>query len=259
VPPPTCQGNKPPCDATLPLLVLEALCSTDAIPAALLAEYQSLVGALLYCATNSRPDVAFAVGLLCRSMSRPTPELLLAAQRVLGYLYRNRQLGLRYQADAKPLHGASDSDWGVKHSTSGWNFNYNSATISWGSKKQVSVALSSCEAEIVASSEAAKEAIYLGSFLTELGFHDGSAIEVAIDNTGARDLAHNPEHHPRTKHIDRRHFFIRECVENGTITVPYVASADNLADFFTKPLPAKAFYLLRDQIMNVPRSARVQH
>ena len=72
-----------------------------------------------------------------------------------------------------------------------------------------------------------------------------------MDNKAAIDLAYNPEHHQRTKHIERRHFFIREIVESGRIVVPFVASADNLADFFTKPLEWNAFRLLRDRIMNI--------
>ena len=75
-----------------------------------------------------------------------------------------------------------------------------------------------------------------------------------MDNTGARDLAYNPEHHARTKHIERRHFFVREMVENMKIRVPYVNTADNLADFFTKPLPARVFVPMRDAIMNCPMS-----
>ena len=76
---------------------------------------------------NTRPDVAYSVGMLCRAMAKPTPELHDDALRVLGYLYRTRELGLRYQADRKPVSGMSDSDWGVKHSTSGFVFKYNSA------------------------------------------------------------------------------------------------------------------------------------
>ena len=68
------------------------------------------------------------------------------------------------------------------------------------------------------------------------------------------DLSYNPEHHQRTKHIERRHFYIRECVENMQITVPYVNTLDNLADFFTKPLKPPQFFAMRDQIMNAPRS-----
>ena len=83
--------------------------------------------------------------------------------------------------------------------------------------------LSSCEAEIMAASVAAQEAVYLAGFLNELGMRDDSVpVELGVDNTGARDLAYNPEHHERTKHIDRRHFFTREKVEEGVITVPYV-------------------------------------
>ena len=78
-----------------------------------------------------------------------------------------------------------------------------------------------------------------------------SPIDLRLDNKAAGDLAYNPEHHPKTKHIDRRHFYIRECVENHRLRVPFVNSHDNLADFFTKPLNAKNFFRLRDIIMNV--------
>ena len=72
-----------------------------------------------------------------------------------------------------------------------------------------------------------------------------------MDNKSAIDLAYNPEHHQRTKHIARRHFYVRDLVEDLTIRVPFVASADNLADFFTKALPTKSFFPMRDKIMNV--------
>ena len=240
-----------PCLLDLPQLVLEAVDSAHEVDPALQKTFQSLVGALLYCATNTRPDVAFAVGMLCRAMSRPTPELLVAAQRVLAYLIRNRDVGLRYAASERPLFGMTDSDWATRHSTSGWVFIFGSAAISWGSKRQVSVALSSCEAEIMAASEASKEAIFLKRFAEELGISDGSALELFEDNKGARDLAYNPEHHSRSKHIDRRHFYVRELVESGDLVVPYVKTDENMADFFTKPLPAKRFFALRNKIMNL--------
>ena len=78
--------------------------------------------------------------------------------------------------------------------------------------------------------------------------------DVSTDNSAARDLSYNPEYQKRVKHIARRHFFIRECVENFEIDVPYVNTIDNLADFFTKPPPAAKFFALRDMIMNVPTS-----
>ena len=256
--PTSAQQNKVPCDRDLPALVNLALLTEVAPEAALLRRYQSLCGALLYASTNTRPDIAFSTGLLCRAMGKPTPELYQAALRVLAYLYRTRHLGLRYEGRAgSKLVGFSDSDWGVRHSTSGHTFDLGSATISWASKKQPSVALSSCEAEIMAGSEAAKEAIYLSAFLRELGFDMAEPPPLHMDNKSAIDLAYNPEHHARTKHIDRRHYFIRECVEEGKLRVPFVATADNVADFFTKPLMGKDFFRMRDRVMNVAHSDRL--
>ena len=87
-------------------------------------------------------------------------------------------------------------------------------------------------------------------YLTELGESNGEPVALHVDNKGARDLSYNPEHHLRVKHIERRHFFIRELVEDMRITVPYVPSAENLGDFFTKPLQGAQFVALRDTIMN---------
>ena len=81
---------------------------------------------------------------------------------------------------------------------------------------------------------------------------DDAPVEVGVDNTGARDLAYNPEHHAKVKHIERRHFFVREMVENMRIRVPFVRTADNLADFFTKALLPRTFFSVRNRIMNVP-------
>ena len=112
--------------------------------------------------------------------------------------------------------------------------------------------MSSCEAEIIAASEAAKEATYLRAFAIELGLSNPEdPISLGMDNQAGRDLAYNPQHHARTKHIDRRHFFIREKVEEGVLTVPFVRSIDNLADFFTKSLNAKTFFPMRDATMNI--------
>ena len=184
-------------------------------------------------------------------MSCPTPALYSAALRVLYYLYLHRDIGLRYESSAVPLHGYSDSDWAVRHSTSGFVFNYCSAAISWGSKKQPTIAISSCEAELMAASEAAKEAIYLRGFLDELGVGSSAPTQLSVDNRAAQDLSYNPEHHARTKHIARRHYFVRERVEMMEITVPFVRSELNMADFFTKPLNGPQFFPMRDVLMNV--------
>ena len=100
-----------------------------------------------------------------------------------------------------------------------------------------------------------KQSTSVSGFLTELGFPLTRPVEMGCDNRGAIDLAYNPEHHQRTKHIDRRHFYVRELVEAMRIRVPFVATADNLADFFTKPLPARKFFPLRKAIMNEPNES----
>ena len=246
------QSTKTPCDEDIRQMIADALSFKDDVDPALLRRYQALVGALLYCATNTRPDIAYAIAMLCRAMSCPTEELYEAALRVLYYLHRHRELGLRYEGDEIPMHGYTDSDWDVKHSTSGFVFTLHRAAISWGSKKQTSVALSSCEAELMASSEAGKEAVYLRSFLEELGVGHEAPTSMGMDNQAGRELAYNPEHHAKTKHIQRRHFFVRELVEDFRVTVPFVRSQDNDADFFTKPLKSSQFFPMRDRIMNMP-------
>ena len=102
----------------------------------------------------------------------------------------------------------------------------------------------------MAGSEAAKEALYLSAFLRELGHGSDEPVELGMDNQAAIAISYNPEFHSRTKHIDRRHFFTRECVENLQLRVPYVNTLDNMADFFTKPLNSKNFFRMRDTIMN---------
>ena len=129
----------------------------------------------------------------------------------------------------------------------------NRCTISWASKKQPTIALSSCEAEVVAATEAAKEAVYLDNFVKELGYKqvESQPIHLSLDNQAAIDSSYNPENHQRARHIERKHYFIRELVEMGRTVVPFVRLDQNLADFFTKPLRPARFLSLRDKIMNV--------
>ena len=129
------------------------------------------------------------------------------------------------------------------------------AAIAWGSRKQDSIALSSCEAEIIALSEAAKDMVYFRKLISGLDrSHITSPSELRTDNMGARDLSYNPEHHSKTKHVERRHFYVRDMVEKFEITVPFVRTANNTADFFTKPLKPIVFKEFRRIIMNIPDS-----
>lgn len=255
-PPARMQRNSAPCTPELAQHVADAQASDDPVEPGLRTSYASLVGALLYAACHTRPDIAYAVGMLSRVLAKPTPALMTEAERVLGYLHFHKDVGLRYSPGDSTLRAFSDSDWAVRHSTSGWVVMFQEAAISYGSKKQKSVALSSCEAEIVAASVAAQDVVFTRRLLHEIGVDITEPTPLALDNRAARDLAYNPEHHERTKHVERRHFYVRECVEDLLITVPFVASHDNLADFFTKYLTPKHFFALRDIIMNVPRAQR---
>jgi len=209
-PPAHVQLNSVPHPENIRELVIHAT-GEGAAPAdpTLINKYCKLVGALLYAATSTRPDIAYATSMLCRAMSKPTDELLAAALRVLAYLSRHKQVGLRYTPCTRPLEGFADADWAVRHSQSGFVFQLGRAAVSWGSKKQVSVALSTCEAEIMAASEAAKEAIHLRALYNELAQCEAKPTRLHLDCKAAIDIAYNPQHHSKLKHVERRHFFIR--------------------------------------------------
>jgi hypothetical protein len=126
--------------------------------------------------------------------------------------------------------------WETANSTSGWVVLWQSAALTWGSRKQKSIALSTCEAEITALSEAAKDVVYLRKLVSGLDAREPSPTSLSTDSQSARDVSYNPEHHDRMKHVQRRHFFVRDMVESFELVVPFVPTKENPADFFTKPM-----------------------
>ena len=216
----------------------------------LLEPYQRRLGSLMYLANSCRPDIAYPIGMHCRNMGSPTPELLRELDYVFVYVHRTSELGLTYDAAPTKLHGFTDASLGDSYSTSGYSVHWQGAVISWCSTKQKSVSLSSCEAEIYALSEGAKDLAYFRKLLSGLGEDMSSPTDLSTDNKGAADLSHNPEHHRRSKHVERRHFFVRDMVEAMQLRVPLVRTDDNLADLYTKSVPPKRFRALRARIMN---------
>lgn len=215
------------------------------------ATYRAIVGAILYLATVCRPDVAVAVGLLSRVLEKPTAEALEAAKRTLRYLHTYRAIGLRWTVGAgTTLLGQSDSDWSVARSTSGYVFFMCQAAIAYICKKQVSIAMSSTEAEIMAASLAALEAVFLRGLLAELGCEQPGPTVLGVDNQGAVALAKNYISNSRTKHIERRHLKIRELVEQMQVRAEFVPTEENVADILTKPLARPRFEKLRRLLMN---------
>ena len=199
--------------------------------------YASKVGALIYVVPTCRVDCAFTIGVLARCLTFPTPEMDAAAVRCLVYLARNSELGVTYDANSANagLHGYSDSNWTVGHSTSGWAILYAGAVIGYGSKRQQSIALSTTEAEIMAASLAAAEISYFRGLLYELG-HELEPTVLHVDNQGAVDLSRDMKSCQRSRHIERRYLKVRELVAQGEITVKFIDTVSNPADLLTKPL-----------------------
>ena len=182
--------------------------------------YLAAVGSLMYAMLGTRPDLAFAVGVVSRYSSDPRPEHWAAVKRILRYLKGTREVALRYVGGMTvSLVGYSDADWGSDHetrrSTTGYIFKINCAAVTWQSKRQPTVALSSTEAEFMSASQAASEAMWLRALLADLDYAQQDATVLYGDNRGCLALAKNPTLHARTKHIEMRHHFIREKVESG--------------------------------------------
>jgi hypothetical protein len=135
--------------------------------------------------------------------------------------------------------GYCDADWASqpgRHSISGYSFHLGVGAITWSSKKQNLVALSSTEAEYIAQNHAVREALWLRRFIAEINNRDPITIVLHSDNTGAIDMAKDPKFHSRTKHIDIRYHFIREVVADEMVRLEYIPGEENTADIFTKPL-----------------------
>lgn len=203
--------------------------------------YRELVGALMYLAVATRPDIAFAVSALsqfCNSYSRIHWT---AAKRVLRYLKGTMDLGLVFRPDADPLRGYVDADWASclddRRSYTGFSFLLSNGPVSWDAKKQRTVALSTTESEYMALTEATKEAIFLRGFLSEMGLMDLAEVTIYGDNMGAKKLAENPVFHARSKHIDVRHHFVRSALKEKLIDIRHVSTEDMGADVLTKGLP----------------------
>jgi hypothetical protein len=218
--------------------------STSTSPPDATRKYQSIIGTLMYAMTGTRPDLAFAVSKLSQFASNPNTEHWTSLKRILRYVQGTLQVGLLYQGDQLDCRGYTDSDWAgdqtSRKSTGGYVFTMAGAPISWCSKRQNTIALSSCEAEYMAMTQAAKEAIWLLRLVHEIGLPQ-TQITLYCDNQGAIALAHNPEHHVRTKHIDIAHHYIRDVVKNNIIKLVYIATEEQVADGLTKALCKEKF------------------
>jgi len=204
-------------------------------------EYRSIIGSLRYI-INTRPDLAYAIGVVSRYMEAPGKEHWATVKHILRYLKGTLGYGCKYDkgAELKPiLVGYSDSDFAGdvedRKSTTGVGYFLGSSLVTWASQKQRIVALSSCEAEYVATAAAACQGIWLNRLIADMLGTKEMTVKLLMDNMSAIALSKNPVHHDRSKHIDTSYHFLRECIE-GKVEVDHVGTEEQLTDLFTKAL-----------------------
>jgi hypothetical protein len=212
----------------------------------IIKEYQSAVGSIMFAMLCTRPDIAYSVAVLSKYAHNPTPAHQEGIIRVLQYLRDTPQLGITYTGepsitDEPQLLGYCDADWAAdrdeRKSITGYAFMLCGGAISWQSKKQTTVALSTVEAEYMAVATAAKEALWWRAQLSGLGFDTSQATTLHSDSKGCISLSKNPEHHSNTKHIDLRYHFIRDhVITKKTIHLQYINTTAMTADVLTKAL-----------------------
>jgi hypothetical protein len=227
------------------LMEMNALYTKDQCPAYPINDpYQEACGSALWAAVISRPDIQFAVGILVRFMQNPGEVHWNAIRRVIKYLYTTRDLWLTMGGRDKFYEGYADADWGSqqdRHSISGYVFRLGSGAITWSSKRQPIIALSTTEAEYIAAADAMKEVYWLRTFLMEMGWDIREPTVFRCDNQSTIAICQDNKFHARTKHIDIRYHFVREAVEADKVVVRYISTDDNIADIFTKALSRYKF------------------
>ena len=214
--------------------------------------YQRLVGKLIYL-SHTRPDIGFSVSVVSQFMNNPNEEHLEAVYRILRYLKMTPGKGLFFgKSNKKSVEIYSDADWAGsitdRRSTTGYCSYVWGNLITWRSKKQAVVARSSAEAEYRALAQGICEGIWLFRVLKELRVEIDEPMKMFCDNMAAINIAKNPVHHDRTKHVELDRHFIKEKVEEGLLDLTYTPSNLQVADIFTKALPRTTFEDLISQL-----------
>ena len=213
--------------------------------------YRSMIGSLLYL-TASRPDITYAVGVCARYQANPKISHLNQVKRILKYVNGTSDYGIMYcHCSDSMLVGYCDADWAGsaddRKSTSGGCFYLGNNLISWFSKKQNCVSLSTAEAEYIAAGSSCSQLVWMKQMLKEYNVEQ-DVMTLYCDNMSAINISKNPVQHSRTKHIDIRHHYIRDLVDDKVITLKHVDTEEQMADIFTKALDANQFEKLRGKL-----------
>ncbi|KAK2578631.1 hypothetical protein KPH14_003657 [Odynerus spinipes] len=204
-------------------------------------EYQSMLGSLMYLSTATRPDISYAVSKLSQFSNDPRKIHVTAAKRVFRYLKGTSDYSLKYSRESEDLRISTDASWNSEkgaRSYSGYDVRLGQAVIGWKSRKQELVALSTCEAEIIAICEGVRELKWISGLLNSLGMEEYTKPPIVInsDSTSAINWIQRNNITNRTKHIERKYYFVRDELKKGSIRLSHVSSEDMEADFVTKSL-----------------------
>jgi hypothetical protein len=205
--------------------------------------YREACGHILWPAVTTRPDVMFPAGNISQFMENPTDEHWRAVIHIIRYLNTTKDYWLVMGGEGDIGIGFVDADWASqldRHSISGYSFHIGQGTVTWSSKRQSIVALSTTESEYIAGVHAAKEAEWLRQLFEELRVERNGPMILRCDNQSAIALCKDGKFHARTKHMDIRYHYIREQVVNKKLKVIYIPSNTNPADVMTKALPRKS-------------------
>lgn len=204
--------------------------------------YRECIGSLLFAAQISRPDISYAVNLLSRFCEKPGKSHWIAAKRILRYLRGSKSFELIYGQTNNDLTGYCDADWAGdidnRKSTTGYLFTLNGGAITWNTRRQPTIALSTTEAEFMSMVCATQEALWLKQLLSELFTSYDLVVKIFCDNKGAIQLAKNNAFSARSKHIDIKHKFIHEKINENQVEIEYLATEEMPADILTKACSA---------------------
>lgn len=218
--------------------------------------YRELLGSLMYIMLGTRPDISFSLNYLSRFASCATDHHWKYLKRVLQYLKSTSdfELTFRRNLNGDALVGFVDADWASdandRHSTSGYLFKILDNCVSWTTKKQPTISLSSTEAEYIALSYGACEGLWMKNLLTDLNI-EVNTFKLNEDNQSCIYIAKDPQDHRRMKHVDVRFHFVRELTQNQILQIEYISSEHQLADILTKGLPFPKFKKFRDAILGI--------
>ena len=200
---------------------------------------------------GTRPDIAYAVTKMAQFAANPSEEHLTKALYICKYLAGTTNYKLQYGLKQEGLYAYADVDWASdlksQRSTTGYLVLLSATAISWNSRVQKTIALSSTEAEYMSLSDTCRQLVWMHSFLKELGMPVG-AIPLCEDNQGAICNASNPVQEKQTKHIDIRFHYIQEKVSEGQVSLYFVTTDKNSADMFTKNLSRDSFLRCRSHL-----------